>query len=141
MDGSELILLRVQLGHVGDDSLQLRFPPEYSDEMLALLDDEGISHNTALELSAGVVEWIEVVKVLGTTVAVSGGALGGLHGLAKVMEAFAHRHDGKKVVVKHDDDEVELTGYSEKQLMNLLEPLPDKQTKLDAAIRRSLGRD
>jgi hypothetical protein len=141
MSDPDAIVLRVQLGHVGDDSLQLRFPPEHSDEMLSLLDDEGISHSTALELSADVFEWIEVVRVLGTTVAVSGGALGGLHGLAKVISAFAHRHDKKKIVVKHDDYEIELTGYSEKQVMSLLEPLPDKQMKLDAAIRKSLGRD
>jgi hypothetical protein len=53
---SDLVPLIVSTGHVGSDSLQLRFPPEYADELLALLDEHGIDHNTALEFSAGPTE-------------------------------------------------------------------------------------
>lgn len=61
----EVVPILITLGHLGDDSLQLWFPPEHGDEILRLLDEHGIDHNTAMEHSSGPTDWIEVVKVLG----------------------------------------------------------------------------
>ncbi|TFD12868.1 hypothetical protein E3T35_06155 [Cryobacterium sp. TMT1-2-2] len=131
---AETIPLRVTLGHTGDDSLNLRFPPEYGEELLSLLDENGIGHNTALEMSAGPAEWIEVVDVLGAA------GVTGLAALAVVISKFGHRHDGKRFGLKIDGVEINADGYSVKEIEQLLKKLPPKQAELDAETRRVLGR-
>lgn len=133
----DVIPIIVTLGHLEDDSLQLRFPPEYSDEILQLLDEQGIDHNTAAEFSAGPTDWIEVVKVLG--LAASGA--GGLHGLAKVITAFVHRHDGKRFVFKRGGEVIDATGYSQAAIESMLQKMPAEQAALDEATRRAMGLD
>ena len=130
---TETIPFLITLGHAGDDSFNLRFPPEYGEEILSLLDDNGIDHNTALEMSSGPEVWIEVVKVLGVT--------GGLAGLASVLKAFFHRHDGKRFVLKLGGSEMEAAGYSKKETEQLLLKMQADQAELDAATRRILGQD
>lgn len=133
---SDVVPLLITLGHAEDDSLQLRFPPEYSEELLALLDEQGIDHNTAAEFSAGPVEWIEVVKVLGDSAA---GVGGGLAGLAAVISAFVHRHDNKKFRFERGGMDVEASAYSRKDLEKLLQAMPEKQAELDAHTQKVLG--
>lgn len=135
---SDVLPLLITLGHAEDDSLQLRFPPEYSEELLALLDEQGIDHNTAAEFSAGPVEWIEVVKVLSDS-AVGVGVGGGLAGLAAVISAFVHRHDKKKIRFQRGGKEIEASAYSRKDLEKLLQAMPEKQAELDAHTRKVLG--
>jgi hypothetical protein len=127
------IPLHVTLGIPGDESLNLRFPPEYEEEILSLLDEHGIDHNTALEMSAGPAEWIEVVKVLGVV-----GPAAGLYALATVISKFCHRNDGKELNLKVDG-EVTATGYSVKEIERLFKHLPAKQAELDAKTRKVLG--
>lgn len=133
---SDVVPLLITLGHAEDDSLQFRFPPEYSEELLALLDEHGIDHNTAAEFSAGPVEWIEVVKVLGDSAA---GVGGGLAGLAAVISAFVHRHDKKKFRFERGGKDIEASAYSRKDLEKLLRGMPEKQAELDAHTRKVLG--
>jgi hypothetical protein len=132
---TDLVPLIVTLGHVGDDSLQLRFPPEYSEEISQLLDEHNIDHNTAAEFSAGPVEWIEVVKVLGTAAA----GIGGLGGLAAVMTAFVRRHQDKRFIFKRGDVEIDAAGYSQKAVESMLQKLPAEHAARDAETRRILG--
>lgn len=127
---SETIPFLITLGHAGDDSFNLRFPPEYSEEILSLLDDNGIEHNTALEMSTGPEEWIEVINVLGVA--------GGLAGLAAVIKTFVHRHDGKRFVFKRGGSELEAFGFSEKETERLLLKMQAEQAELDAKTRRVL---
>ena len=133
----DVVPLLITLGHAEDNSLQLRFPPEYSEELLALLDEQGIEHNTAAEFSAGPAEWIEVVKVLGDSAA---GVGGGLVGLAAVISAFVRRHDKKKFRFERGGTEIEASAYSRKDLEKLLQAMPEKQAELDAHTRKVLGR-
>jgi hypothetical protein len=133
---ADTIPLLVTLGFPGGDSFNLRFPPEYSEEILSLLDDNGVDHNTALEMSAGPDEWIEVVNVLGVGVS----SAGGLAGLAAVIKAFVHRHDGKRFVLKRGKYEIEAAGYSEKQIKQFLEKIQGEQAERDAAMDNVLGR-
>lgn len=129
---NKTIPLLITLGHAGDNSFNLRFPPEYGEEILSLLDDNGIEHNTALEMSAGPEEWIEVVNVLGVA--------GGLAGLAAVIKTFVHRHDGKRFVFKRGGAEIEASGYSAKKTERLLLKMQAEQAELDAETRRVLGK-
>ena len=133
----EVVPILVTLGHLGDDSLQLRFPPEHSDEILKLLDEQGIDHNTAMEHSSDPTDWIEVVKVLG----IAAGSAGGLHGLAKVITAFVRRHDDKRFVFTKDGESVDAKGYSQQAVEAMLQKMPQEQSDLDAATRRAMGID
>lgn len=117
-----------------DHSLQLRFPPEYSEELLALLDEQGISHNTALEHSAGPAEWIEIVEVLG----VAFGGAGGLAGLAAAISSFVRRNDGKRFVFKRGGVEVDSAGYSQADLEKLLRQVSARQQENDADLGEAL---
>lgn len=131
---SDLIPLLIVPGHLGDDTLRLRFPPEYAEEIVQLLDEHHIEHGTALELSATTVEWIEDVHVLGTGLA----GVGGLAGLAAVITAFVRRHDKKRFVFKRGGVEVDATGYSQKDLEKLLAKLPDEKARLENETRKRL---
>jgi hypothetical protein len=123
----ETIVIRITPSFYDDvDSLQLRFPPEYSDEILALLDEHGIAHNTGAEFHANPTDWIEILTGLGG----AGAASGGLLGVAAVIRAVAHRHDGRRVVVKHD--EVEVSGFSTKDTEQLLKDAAKQQKNLNA---------
>lgn len=133
----EVVPMLVTLGYLGDDSLQLRFPPEHSDEILKLLDEHGIDHNTAMEYSSDPTDWIEVVKVLG----IAAGSAGGLHGLAKVTTAFVRRHDGKRFMFTKDGEPVDAKGYSQQTVEAMLRKMPQEQADLDAATRRAMGID
>lgn len=125
--------LLVTLGHAGDNSFILRFPPEYAPEILSLLDEFDVGHSTALEHSIGPAEWLEVVQVL----AVSSG---GLVGLAQVIRAFVHRHDRKRIVLKRGEFEIDAAGYSERDVERFLQHQQAQQTKADAEYRRMLGK-
>ncbi|MDQ0729091.1 hypothetical protein [Microbacterium sp. W4I20] len=106
-----------------DGGFNLRFPEEYADEIKALLDDQGLSHSTAADFSDGVDLAIEAVKVLGVP--------GALAGLAAVIRIVVHRHDGKKFVLKRGDEEIQATGYSDKQVKDLIDEAARKQAELD----------
>lgn len=132
---TEPVPLLVTLGHVGGGSLNLRFPLEYREEILALLDENEIDHSTAVELSAGPNLWIEIVQVLagpGVTAAAMGS-------LASVIKTIVRRHDGKKFVLKQGEFEVEATGYSEKAVEEFLKQRVRDQAEQDAETRRVLG--
>ncbi|AOX66246.1 hypothetical protein BJK06_11200 [Curtobacterium sp. BH-2-1-1] len=126
---TDVIVFYPSLGHAGDGDLNLRFPIEYGDEIRALLDEQGIDHGGILEHSAGHELAIEAVHVLTNA--------GSLASLALVFKAFFHRHDGKKVVTK---DGEEISGYSRKQVEEMLETLRKDQELRDAETRRVLGR-
>jgi len=131
----ETVPLLVTLGHVGGSGFVLRFPVEYSDEVLALLDENNIGHNTAMELSADQPLWLEVVEVL----AVPGTVTASLGALGSVIKTLVKRHDGKRFVLKRDEFEVEASGYSEEAVERFLEQRVRDQAKLDAETRRVLG--
>lgn len=133
----DVVPVLITLGHLGDDSLQLRFPPEYSDEILTLLDEQSIDHNTAVEFSAEPADWIEVVKVLG----IAASSAGGLHGLAKVITAFVHRHDGKQFVFTKGGETVDAKGYSQAAVETMLQQMPQQQAELDEATKLAMGID
>ncbi|MBF4622603.1 hypothetical protein [Clavibacter sp. VKM Ac-2542] len=127
------LTLRITLGHFNDDSLNMRFDPVYSEEIISLLDDHDIDHNTAAEFSAGPPEWIEVVQVLSPVGAA------GIWKLASVITAFSHRHEKKRLELEIDGNKIDARGYSAKDVDKLLKHLPEKQKDLDAKTREVLG--
>ena len=131
MTSLDTVPFLVTPGHTGDDSLILRFPVEFHEEVLVLLDEQHIQHGTALELSADQPLWLEVVHVLSIP--------GGLAALAAVIRTMVRRHDGKRFVLKRGEFEIEASGYSEKAVQRFLEAQKKEQAELDANTRRVLG--
>jgi hypothetical protein len=115
----------------------LRFPPDLNKEILPLLDEHELAHGTALELSAGPADWIEMIQPL----AIGLGGLGGLHGVAAVIKTIVHRNDGKKLVVKIGDEEIQIAGFSDEKVIELLQKANVQRDKLDAEVHRKLGQD
>lgn len=121
------IPLFVTPGHEGDDSLMLRFPDEFSEEVLALLDEHGIEHGRAMEFSDGAELWIETVKVLGST--------GLLVTLASVIKTLVQRNDQKSFKLTREGFEVQADGYPAKKVDKWLQQLSEQQAELDARER------
>jgi hypothetical protein len=126
----DAIPLLLTPGPPQDDAFLLRFPVEYRDEILSLLDDHGLDHSTAMEMSAGTVLAIESVQILA--------ASGGLATLVAFYRAFVHRHDGKKVFIKDGDESVEVSGYSPKQLEQFMADRAAEQTARNDGWRQML---
>ena len=129
---AESIPLLVTLGHSGDGMFNLRFPPEYRDEILSLLDDNGIEHGTIMEFSAGTDLAIEAVKFLG--------AGGGLVAVSLMIKTFVQRHNGKRVILKRGEFEIEVAGFSEKKTEQFLQTMATEQAQRDAEWRRVVGK-
>jgi hypothetical protein len=125
----DVVPLIVTVGPTADGSLILRFPPEYSDELLALLDEHQLDHGTILEFSAGADEWIEAVKVLGPT-------SGGLVALGIVIRTFVLRHAGKKFRLKRDGVEIDADGFSMQQVQQILKDTAMQQAVIDERWRK-----
>lgn len=119
------IPLYVRVGFHYQEDLELRFPAEYSNEILELLDEHKIEHGSVLELSADANLWIESVHVLS--------AAGGLGALATMLHSFLNRHKGKKFIL--DEDKVEIDGYSVKEIEKLLNLRKQQQAEVDAKWR------
>ncbi|WP_068476954.1 hypothetical protein [Pseudoclavibacter helvolus] len=134
-DHSSALLLRITLGYPGGDELQLRFSGAHRAEILALLDEEGLQHNTGAEFAFGPAEWIENVDV--GVLTASGGAA--LTSLAVVVHRFLRRHDGKHVELDVDGNLVKATGFSAKEVAQLMEDLPRRKTERDREIRKRSG--
>lgn len=127
---SESIPLLVTFGYPGDGTLNLRFPPEYAKEVLLLLDEHGIQHGTILEFSADTQLAIEAVTVLLSA--------GGLAALTSVYKTFAHRHDGKRIVLKRGGFEIEAAGFSPKKTEDFLQKVATEQLQLDSGWRKAV---
>ena len=91
-------------GSQGDGALELRIPSASAAELEHLMTISSVRYGEIYELAAGT----ELI-----TYGVYGlGALGGFTGLAKVLFAFFHQHDGKKWLCKIDGKEVSAEGCS-----------------------------
>jgi hypothetical protein len=123
----EEILLLVTSGHPGDGTLYLRFSPEHRVELLSLIEDEGIHHGTVMEFSAEADLAIEAVKVLGPA--------GGLLALSSIIKTFVQQHNGKRVVLKQGEFEVEAAGFSAKKTEQFLQRAATAQAEVDAKWR------
>ncbi|PRY67697.1 hypothetical protein B0I08_106305 [Glaciihabitans tibetensis] len=130
-DDSKTIPLLLTAGPVGSGSLNLRFPREYTAEIKALLDDNGIEHSSAAEFSEGVELAIEAVRI-GT------GAAGIVGGLGFMYRTFVHRHDGKRVAISKDGD-LDVSGFSQKRTEQIIENQVTAQAERDAEWFRSIG--
>lgn len=124
----ETIPFLVTFGYPGDGTFNLRFPPEYEEEVLGLLDEHGIEHGTILEFSAETQLAIEAVTVVSSA--------GGLAALASVYKTFAHRHDGKRIVLKRGDFEIEAAGFSQKKTEDFLHMMAAEQLDVDSRWRK-----
>ncbi|MCS6588089.1 hypothetical protein [Curtobacterium flaccumfaciens] len=133
---SETIPLLLTAGPPGSGSLNLRFPPEYREEVQALLDENGIEHSMAAEFSSGPELAIEAVQLFG-------GALGGggiAVALTSFYKTFVHRHDNKSVSITKDGD-ITVQGFSRKQTEQIIAKQVADQEQRDADWERLIGSD
>jgi hypothetical protein len=121
---AEIIQLYVTPGHAFEGALYLRVTPQYQDELDQLLDENGLNHSEVVQFSAGIELAIIAVAVSAPFV----------HALAKVINTFLRRHDGKKVILR--PGEVEVSGYSRREaeavIEAIIEEAMDKQAELNA---------
>lgn len=131
MTHDDTLELYVALGIPGHDSLTLRMTPEIADEVLALLDEHGLAHRLAMEFSAAPDLAAEAVRALG--------AAGGLAALASVINTMIKRHDTKRFVLERGGEKIEVAGYSEKAVEQLLEKRAQEQAQLDEEWKQKAG--
>ena len=130
---TKVIRVSATPGYMGG-GFTLRFPPDINGEILPLLDEYELAHGTALEMSAGPADWIEMIQPLAIGL---GGVGAGLHGVAAVIKAIVHRNDAK--VVKIGDEEIQVAGYSEQKVIELLQEATARRDELDIEVNRKLG--
>ena len=134
---SSTIPLLLTAGPLGSESLNLRFPPEYADEIRTLLDEHGLEHSTAAEFAAGPQLAIEALHVGAQWTGAAGGVGGLAVALASVYKTFAHRHDGKHVSMSKDGD-IDVNGYSREETEQIIRNQLAEQEKRDAEWFRSI---
>lgn len=133
---SETIPLLLTAGPPGSGLLNLRFPPEYREEVQTLLDENGIEHSMAAEFSSGPELAIEAVQLVG-------GALGGggiAVALTSFYKTFVHRHDNKSVSITKDGD-ITVQGFSRKHTERIIAKQVADQEQRDADWERLIGSD
>ncbi len=113
-------------GYPGDGTLNLGFPSEYEDELLSLLDEFDVPHESVLAHSDAADVLIEAFRVLGT----GGGVAGTTAAVASIVKTIMQRNAGKRVVL----DGVEIDGFSEKAIERILQnrvaELKDRDTEV-----------
>jgi hypothetical protein len=128
-DGAHLSL-KLEPGHTGTRTFNARLTPAFRDEFYKLLDEAGIHHSDILDLSnAGTDLWVCAVSA------------GSLSGLAAVLNAFFQRHRHKHFEVETKDGVVRTSGFSQKQTLEMLDRLADRQEEFDGQWRKALRRD
>lgn len=105
------IEVRIGLGHIGDQTFDIRVSPEMEESLQETLDDAGVSTSKVLEFSAGSELAILAVSFVHT---------GGLVGLAYALQVWLRRHRDKSVKLTIGDSHVEVNGLSEKASRRIL---------------------
>jgi hypothetical protein len=108
-----MILMRP--GRPGHDELRILVSRHASKEFRELLDAEGLYKGELLEESASLPPLSEFFV-----------AVGGLGGLAAVLTAFWHRHDGKSFTIAHEGKPIDIKGYSEDAALRMFKEALDE---------------
>ncbi|MBD8057839.1 hypothetical protein IC607_02515 [Cellulomonas sp. JH27-2] len=106
METSEAPALRI---YRRDDQLVLLVPRAERDELTAALREIGETPTTIVRENS-VIEQVVPLLV----------GLRALSGVASVIKAYGHRNDGKRLLVKTADREVDLRGYSADEIETVL---------------------
>lgn len=136
-DSNDAIRIVLSLGTPEAEVLYLRVSPEAGEEIRSLMEAEGVFAGEVLEHSAD-------PELLIYAASVAAG-IGGLKGLAAVMEAYLGRNRHKSVKLAFGEETVDVTGhskkYSDEVIDRFLQSAHDRQAKQDAEWRRILERD
>lgn len=120
---ADVITFHVTFGTPGDNTFDLRFPVQYTDEILSLLDRSEIEYASNPKISADVVLAMEAVKVLGSA--------GGIQALSSLIEAFLQLHHGNRIALKLGDTEMETAGLSVDETEPILQAMAVEQAQMD----------
>lgn len=116
-----------QPGWPDTHALKLSITPGWADHLVELLESHSLRYSKVVYASGGPGLAIYVVyPVLATTV-----ALGGFKGLAAVLDALFHRHDGKRFHVVIGDDEYSAEGVSVDKAERFIKQVLDQRAGLD----------
>jgi hypothetical protein len=125
--------LRVQLAPVapGEYSLKIYVSADAGAELRADLDAAGFETSEMAEFAFGVDD-----AIIGVV------ALGGLGGIAKVLNAFFHKNQHKSITLKSGDTEVTVTGMSKGETEDIIQKcltgVDEQQKSLDESWQRIL---
>jgi len=136
-DSDEPAFLALEPGPPGAaDSLELYISPSLVDDLLDLLDTHHLRRSQVVHASGEPGLAIYLVYSVGGF----GAALGGFTGLAAVLTALFHRHDGKRFTVTTGGMEISVEGVSCKDAERWIQLAVDKQAevKAQAEVRKQL---
>lgn len=129
--------LRIRLAPMApdDDSINIYVTPEDGEALKADLEANGYETSWALEHAFGVNDLIIAVMAVGT-------AIGGLNGLAAVLNAFFYKNQHRSITLRSGDNEITLTGMPEAQMQPVikayLDQVGEQQKSLDESWHRIL---
>lgn len=126
------IRLALAPSHPGATDVKLYISPGFKDEISQLADVEGLAVGEGIELSQGQDLALLIVQVLG--------GVGGLKGLAAVLNAFFSRHQHKKVTVKVGEETVSVEGLSQPEAEATVSRLLDKVSEQQRQLNDSWDR-
>lgn len=87
----------------GDEAIYLRVSPEVADDLEDLMEEHDVFESRALEHAAG--------PELAILIA-SFGTIGGLHGIAAVMNAWLQRNEHKSITLTRGEETIDIHGLS-----------------------------
>lgn len=114
-----------------EERVKVYLPPELRDDFVDFMHSEGYETSELAEFAFGVDDVIIAFALVG-----------GLKGLASVMEKYFARHQHKKVVVRTEETEYEVSGMSPQEMKaalgNVAAAVDQQQQKLNESWHRVL---
>lgn len=116
-----------------DEGIKIYVSPDEAEDLKADLEASGYDTSWAFEHALGVDDLIIAVAAVGT-------AVGGLNGLAAVLNAFFHKNQHRSITVKSGDEEATLTGMSKEETKAIIDSYLDRVVDQQAALDESWHR-
>lgn len=126
----QALRLRMSPSAPDEDGVKIYVTPDVADGLKAELEANGYETSWGLEAAFGVDDLIIVIASVA-------GAVGGLNGLANVLNAFFHKHQHRSITIKSGDEEVTLSGLSKHETKAALEDALDRVAQRQKALDES----
>jgi Effector Associated Constant Component 1 len=117
------LIVELTPGHASGRQFRLRVTPEFEAELAGMLRENDLYGGEVIELT----EPITILAVISIAV----GSKGALTRLADVLTTFIKRHDGKEITLRSHTGEVKMTGYSRRDVEQLVQKTAELQEQWD----------
>lgn len=111
-----------------EDGMTIHVTPDVADALKLELEAGGYQTSWGLEAAFGADDAIIVIASVA-------GAVGGLNGLANLLNSFFHRHQYRSITLTSGDEEVTLRGLSKHETQSVV------QNSLDRVVERQKALD